>query len=61
MYLMAMEKKQLTIIDINQSISLCPNKNDIKDKRYLSYFIIKGNIYLNSADTDNAINCYKEV
>ena len=54
-------KKEKAINYINQSISLCPNKNDMKDKRYLSYFIIKGNIYLNSADADNAINCYKEV
>ena len=39
-------KKDKAINYINQSISLCPIIDDIKDKRYLSYFIIKGNIYL---------------
>ena len=31
------------------------------DKRYLNYFIIKGNIYLTIGEIDNAIEAYREV
>ncbi len=58
---MLYEKGTKAIELINKAISLYPKENDIKDKRYLNYLIIKGNIYLNIEEIENAIECYQEV
>ena len=55
------EKGSKAIELIEKAISVYPKENDIKDKRYLNYLIIKGNIYLNMGKIENAIQCYQEV
>ena len=52
-------KKAIDFID--KAITSYPNNRDLSDKRYLNYFLIKGNIYLTIGEMENAIESYKEV
>ena len=47
-------KKAIDFIISKQSISY-PKNRDISDKRYLNYFLIKGNIYLTIGEMEK---CY---
>ena len=55
------EKTNEAIKYINKAINLYSEKYNNKDKKYLNYLIIKGNIFLSSGEIENAIKIYKEV
>ena len=53
------EKTNKAIQSINDAIKMYVNKYNNKDKKYLDYLIIKGNIFLSAGETENAIKLYK--
>ncbi len=55
------EKTNKAIQSINDAIKMYIKKYNNKDKKYLDYLIIKGNIFLSTGEIENAIKLYKEV
>ena len=55
------EKTNKAFEAINSAINHYFNRHNIKDKTYIDYLVIKGNIYFSIGELENSINIYKDV